>query len=117
MRRARIVNKTRDQVIASEAEWADSFWLRFMGLMGRGELPPNYGLIIKPGGPIHMFFMRIPLDVLHVDKENRVTHVLRGIKPWRIGPLAVGGELAIELPVGAADQTHPGDLVAVEDAR
>jgi uncharacterized membrane protein (UPF0127 family) len=117
MRHARVVNQTRGAVIAENAEWADSFWSRFMGLMGRGELEPDYGLIIKPGGPIHMFFMRIPLDVLHVDKNNRVTHVLRGIKPWRLGPLMVGGELAIELPVGAADRTQPGDVIAVEDAR
>ena len=47
-----------------------------------------------------MWFMRIPLDVIHVDKSDRVTHVLRGIKPWRFGPLFVGGKLAIECPSG-----------------
>jgi hypothetical protein len=39
---------------------------------------------------------------------------LRGIKPWRFGPLFVGGKLAIELPVGAADTTQVGDQVVVE---
>ena len=115
MRAARVTNLTRGTVIAEQAEWADTFWSRFVGLMGRGGLPRGYGLIIKPGGAIHMFFMRIPLDVLHVDHDMRVTHVLRGIRPWRLGPLFVGGALAIELPVGAADGTQPGDVIAVED--
>jgi uncharacterized membrane protein (UPF0127 family) len=111
----RVVNRTRGSLIAGQAEWADTFWSRFLGLMGRDALPAGYGLIIQPGGAIHMFFMRIPLDVLHVDGDMRVTHVLRGIKPWRLGPLFVGGALTIELPAGAADGTEPGDVIAVEE--
>jgi uncharacterized membrane protein (UPF0127 family) len=61
-----------------------------------------------------MMFMRIPLDVLHVGRDDRVTHALRGIKPWRFGPLFVGNKLAIELPEGTAADTQPGDEVVVE---
>jgi uncharacterized membrane protein (UPF0127 family) len=61
-----------------------------------------------------MWFMRIPLDVVHVNGKNQVTHVLRGIKPWRFGPLFVGSKWAIELPVGAAETTQVGDEIAVE---
>jgi uncharacterized membrane protein (UPF0127 family) len=82
--------------------------------MGRRELPPGTGLVLQPGGGIHMSFMRIPLDVLHVDKKGRVTHVLRGIQPWRMGPLLVGNAYAIELPAGAAANTERGDEIAVE---
>jgi hypothetical protein len=39
---------------------------------------------------------------------------LRGIKPWRFGPLFVGGKRAIELPRGAADRTQVGDEIGVE---
>ncbi len=58
--------------------------------------------------------MKIPLDVIHVDKRDRVTHVLRGIKPWRFGPLFVGGKRAIELAAGAAARTQVGDEVDIE---
>jgi uncharacterized protein len=61
-----------------------------------------------------MWFMRIPLDVIHVDKTDRVTHVLRGIKPWRFGPLFVGNKFAIELPVGVADSTQVGDQIDID---
>ena len=114
MRRVRVVNRTRDAPLAEQAELADNPWTRFVGLMGRRELPAGTGLVLKPGGGIHMWFMRIPLDVVHVDKRDRVTHVLRGIKPWRFGPLFVGNKLAIELPVGAADGTQVGDEIEIE---
>jgi uncharacterized membrane protein (UPF0127 family) len=61
--------------------------------------------------------MRMPLDVLHIDKQDHVTHVLRGIKPWRFGPLFVGGKWAIELPVGAAAGTLVGDEIVMEESR
>jgi uncharacterized membrane protein (UPF0127 family) len=117
MRKVRVLNTTRDTVLAERAELADNLWTRFMGLMGRTEIAPGGGLVLKPGGGIHMFFMRIPLDVIHVDKHDRVTHVLRGIKPWRMGPLFVGGKLAIELAVGTADSTQVGDQIVVEQVQ
>lgn len=115
MRTVRVVNRTRDEVLADRAELADSYWSRFWGLMGRRELPAGGGLVLQPGGGIHMWFMRMPLDVLHIDKDDHVTHVLRGIKPWRFGPLFVGAKRAIELPVGAATTTQVGDEIIIED--
>ena len=116
MRNVRVINTTRQQLLAEQAELADSTWARFMGLMGRRSLPEGRGLVLRPGGAIHMFFMRLPLDVLHLDRQGRVTHVLRGIKPWRLGPLFVGGAATVELPAGVAAGTQPGDVIAFEPA-
>jgi uncharacterized membrane protein (UPF0127 family) len=109
MRTVRVVNRTRSTTLAERAELANNIWTRFWGLMGRRNLAPGGGLVLKPGGGIHMWFMRI-----HVDKRDRVTHVLRGIRPWRFGPLFVGGKLAIELPVGTAHGTQVGDEIVLE---
>jgi uncharacterized membrane protein (UPF0127 family) len=114
MRFVRVINRSRGQTLAERAELANTPWTRFWGLMGRRELEAGAGLVLEPGGGIHMWFMGFPLDVIHVDKSDRVTHVLRGIKPWRFGPLFVGGKLAIELPVGAADTTEAGDEVGIQ---
>jgi uncharacterized membrane protein (UPF0127 family) len=114
MRLVRVINRTRDEILAERAELADNIWTRFWGLMGRAELMEGSGLVLKPGGGIHMWFMRIPLDVVHVGKDDRVTHVLRGIKPWQMGPLFVGNRWAIELPVGTAATTQPGDVISIE---
>src|SRR3979411_963768 len=114
MRLVHVVNRTRNEMLAESGELADNMWTRFWGLMGRRDLPAGGGLVLQPGGGIHMWFMKIPLDVIHVDKRDRVTHVLRGIKPWRFGPLFVGGKRAIELPEGAAERTQVGDEVDIE---
>src|SRR5437667_12716149 len=103
MRVVRVINNTRNEVLAERAELATSYWSRFGGLMGRRELPTGCGLVLQPGVGIPMSIMRIPLDVLHVDNYDPLTHVLRGLPPWRFGPLLVGANRAIEPPGGASD--------------
>jgi uncharacterized membrane protein (UPF0127 family) len=109
----RLLNRTRDVVIADRVEIASSFWARGKGLIGRRNLPDGYALVIRPCGSIHMFFMSIPLDVVHLDKQGRVLRILHGIKPWRLGPIVPHGKWVIELPAGTAQVTgtHEGDVV------
>jgi hypothetical protein len=74
-------------------------------------------LVIDPCTSIHMFFMRFPIDVLYVDRENRVVRVQARIKPWRVGPLYTrGARFVIELPAGAieASGTQVGDHLVLE---
>ena len=40
--------------------------------MGRAALPDSYALIIFPESSIHTFFMRVPIDVLFVDRSDKV---------------------------------------------
>lgn len=114
----RIVNRSRGVVLADRVEVATTWWTRAKGLIGRRSLPAGFGLVIKPCGAIHMFFMAIPLDVAHVDRTGRVVKILHGIKPWRPGPLVPKGRWVIELPAGTARTTgtEVGDVIElVED--
>ncbi len=108
-----IRNETRGQVLADAAELARSFMARGRGLMGRTSLPAGYALIIYPEWSIHTFFMRVPIDVLFVDKKNVVVglqHAMppsrpfAGVAPWR-------GHYVIEMPAGvlAGTGTEVGD--------
>lgn len=112
-----IVNQSRGATLASTVEIAESFWSRGKGLIGRRNLPDDFGLVIRPCGSIHMFFMSIPLDVLHLDKHGRVVRILAGIKPWRPGPIVPRGKWVVELPAGtvARDGTQLGDIIALVD--
>ncbi len=78
--------------------------------MGRRDLPTGRGILITPCSSIHMFFMRFPIDVVFLDKEDRVVKVVDGIKPWRTA-MGRGGKKALELPTGttASTGTQPGD--------
>lgn len=111
----KVVNRTRGACLAPRAERATSFWSRGIGLMGRASLPEGYGLVIDPCRSIHMFFMRIPLDVCYVDRTNTVVRVVRGIKPWRIGPVSWRAAYVVELPAGAAGGTREGDVLGFEE--
>lgn len=85
--------------------------------MGRRDLPAGHGLLIKPCSSIHMFFMRFPIDVVFLDRDNVVVKVVHGIKPWRMA-MGGGGKNALELPAGtvaAADILH-GDQLDFSDS-
>lgn len=116
---ASVENVTRGVVVAEDAEIADSLWSRFRGLMMRSpaSFGPGTGLLIDPCSSIHMFFMRFPIDVLYVDRNDRVVRVQRGIKPWRVGPLHTkGARYVVELPAGTIDKTgtQVGDHISTE---
>jgi uncharacterized membrane protein (UPF0127 family) len=84
--------------------------------MFRKSLPEGSGLVLKPGGQIHMFFMRFPLDVIHADRDGRVLRILHGIKPWRVGPMVRKSRTVVELPAGTAARTGTieGDILTLE---
>jgi uncharacterized membrane protein (UPF0127 family) len=110
-------NLSRGTTIGSEIRVARSFMARGRGLMMVAELAPDTGLLIDPCSSIHMFFMRIPLDVLYVDRENRVVRAQQAIKPWRIGPVYTrGAAYVIELPVGTIERTSSavGDQLQID---
>jgi uncharacterized protein len=117
MRDTRIVNVTRGTVVAAGAEVARSFLARGRGLMGRSALPAGYALIIYPEWSIHMLFMRLPLDVLFVDRHHTVLSVREDLRPWTpyAGVSPRRGCYVVELPVGAvrASATAPGDRLEV----
>jgi uncharacterized membrane protein (UPF0127 family) len=113
-----IRNQTRACVLAARGELARSFWARGRGLMGRASLPDSYALIIWPESSIHTFFMRVPIDVLFVDRSDTVVGLreamppsrpFAGVAPWR-------GRYVIEMPAGviAATGTVLGDQLALE---
>jgi uncharacterized protein len=83
------------------------------------ELADDAGLLIDPCSSIHMFFMRFPLDVIYLNKDDQVVRVQQGIRPWRIGPLHTrGARYVIELPVGVIERsgTSVGDQLSFHTA-
>ncbi|NJM07128.1 DUF192 domain-containing protein [Candidatus Gracilibacteria bacterium] len=112
----RITNQTRSSTIADRGELARSFISRLRGLMGRASLEDGSGLIIYPEWSIHTFFMRFPIDVLFVDRSDRVMTVVAALVPNRPYAGALGARYVIELPVGriAASGTQAGDQLLLE---
>jgi uncharacterized protein len=101
------------RVICERCVLAETFWMRFRGLMGRATLPPDEGMAFRGTGEIHMFFMRFAIDAVFCDRELRVMKVARGLKPWRLAA-ARGATVVIELAAGVAEGVEPGDQLALE---
>ena len=63
--------------------FARSLTSRTRGLLGRRALPAGEGLAFREKS-IHMFFMRMSLDIVFCDAELRVLRVVHGLRPWRL---------------------------------
>ena len=86
-------------------EIADAFLKRFLGLMGRKELPMGHGLLLAPCSSIHMMFMRFAIDVVYLAKDYTVVKTVKNVRPW-LGISACfkkGTWAVLELPIGSIE--------------
>jgi hypothetical protein len=104
------VNLTRGTILATNLEVAGSGERRRKGLLGRDGLPPGEGLWIVPCESVHTFFMRFPIDLVYLDKENRIRKVRSAVPAWRLSA-CLSAHSIIELPAGTirATETQRGD--------
>jgi uncharacterized membrane protein (UPF0127 family) len=110
-----VTNQTRNALLADRCGLAKSFWARGRGLLGRDGLAQGEGLVIYPEWSVHSFFMRFPIDVVFVDRADRVLGVCAAMAPNRPYAGAWGARYVIELPAGvlAATGTAVGDQLVV----
>ena len=107
--------RTEDgRVVCARCALATSFWTRFRGLMGRTSLDPDEGMLFRPAGSIHMFFMRFPIDAVFCDRDLRVLKVVRELAPWRTAG-ARRAKVVLELAAGAAGGLREGEQLVLDD--
>lgn len=94
------INRTKGTEIAAEVELADTFFSRMRGLLGRRELNEGQALLITRCQSIHMFFMRFPIDVIFVDKNNVVVGLTSNIRPFQLSPVFFKSSFVLECPAG-----------------
>lgn len=110
-----VTNVTKEIVLIENGRVADNSWTRLKGLIGVRDLAHGDGLLIKPCKGVHCMFMSIPIDVLHVDRHDRVIAMRENMPPWRIGGIRHNSSYVIELPAGTLARTScsVGDQLAV----
>jgi uncharacterized protein len=111
----RAQNLTRNAEIGGRIEIAGTAGRRNKGLLGRARLNPGEGLWIVPCEAVHTFAMKFAIDLLYLDKAQRVVKVRHAVRPGRISG-ALRAHSVIELPAGtlAATQTQRGDQLQLE---
>jgi uncharacterized membrane protein (UPF0127 family) len=86
--------------------------------MGRRGLAEGEALIIQPCNGVVCFFMRFTIDVLFVDGDGRVVHMVPRMKPWRTSSIVRESRFVVELPEGTIEDTgtEVGDTIAIAPA-
>jgi uncharacterized membrane protein (UPF0127 family) len=87
-------------VLLDRLRFARSTRTRVKGLLGRRSLEPGEGLAFKERS-VHTFFMRMPIDVVFLDRDLRVVKVAARVGPWRVAG-AKGARYVIEIAPGRA---------------
>jgi uncharacterized protein len=90
-------------VVCERCAVADRPLARMKGLLGRSELPPGEGILIRPASSIHMWFMRFAIDAVFLDCDLRVLRVAADLRPWRIA-VRRGAASVLELAAGECER-------------
>ena len=87
-------------VVSGHVEVADRFFTRLKGWLGKKSVTDNEALLIIPCSSIHTLGMRIKIDVLFLDDNNLIIHMIESMKPSRISSIIPHAKKVIELPCG-----------------
>ncbi len=114
-------NQTKGTILCERLEVAEGRAAQNKGLLGRDGLEPGCGMLFEntsylPLMWMHMFFMRFAIDIVFLDKLNRVVRINHNLKPWRVSSMVFGARKALELAADATarSNTTEGDVVLFE---
>jgi uncharacterized protein len=111
-------NSTRQTFLATQLRVANTHYTRLVGLLAtpRAAFSDGNGLWIVPCRCVHTFAMRYAIDVVYLDRENRVIHIHDNVRPWRLTPVMVEAATVLELPAHTAwsTGTKVGDAVEIK---
>ncbi|MGE5197273.1 MAG: DUF192 domain-containing protein [Deltaproteobacteria bacterium] len=110
----RIINQTKNTILAEDAVIADTIFKRMKGLLGRKELKKGEAIILKPCREVHTFFMQFPIDVIFTDRNHRIIKAISSLGPWHLSGVYFPAKFCVELPAGiiASTQTCEGDTLS-----
>ena len=102
MSRHQVTAQVDDRLVCERCDVADHLVARMRGLLGRSDLPQGEGVLLRPAGSIHTFFMRFPIDVVFLNEEDVVVKVVHRLPPWRAAGMK-GARTVLELAAGEAE--------------
>jgi uncharacterized membrane protein (UPF0127 family) len=97
------LKRENGDVVCDRGVVADSPVSRMRGLLGRSELRPGEGLLLRPASAIHTWFMRFPIDAVFLDRDWRVVGISDDVRPWRAASRR-GAKAVLELPAGESSR-------------
>lgn len=110
-----LVNASSKKMITTNMNIAETYYKRFIGLMGKNNIDDDYCLLLKPCNQIHMFFMKFSIDAVYVDKDLRVCGIDTFLKPWKVGKKRSDAIMVLEFKAGfTKNKIHINDIIRVD---
>jgi len=110
-----VYNETRECFLSLNVRAADTIFSRLKGLIGRLRLRADEGIWVVPSQGVHTLGLFFPLDLIYLDENYRVIHLVEYFPSFRIGPLKTNAESVLELPTHTIYSSHTqiGDQLVI----
>jgi uncharacterized membrane protein (UPF0127 family) len=108
------LNVTRQSFVALSVRRADTMLARLRGLLGKRRLDSD-GLWVVPSRGIHTIGLLFSIDVVYLDAEKKVIHLVERLGPFRIAPVKMNAHTLLLLPVQSiyTSRTKVGDKILI----
>lgn len=93
-----------NQLIADKVSIADNFFSRSIGLLNKTHLNNGEALLIKPCNSIHCIGMKFSIDVIFLDKNNKIVCLIKKMKPFSISNIVFSSNKVLELKEGTIEK-------------
>src|SRR3954447_6338808 len=101
-----VFNKTRESFLSLRVAAADTHFTRLKGLLGRMRLKSDEGIWVIPSQGVHTIGVLVAVDLIYLDSDHRVIHLLESFGSFRIGPIRRHCSSALELPTRTIYSSH-----------
>jgi uncharacterized protein len=110
-----VYNQTRECFLSLGVTAANTTLSRLRGLIGRLSLKSDEGIWVVPSSGVHTLGVFVPLDLIYLDENHRVIHLIEHFPTFRIAPLRVQSESVLELSAHTiySSQTQVGDQLLI----
>jgi uncharacterized membrane protein (UPF0127 family) len=110
-----VFNQTRESFLSLNVALTDTHFGRLKGLVGRLRLKGDEGIWVVPSQGVHTIGVLFAVDLIYLDKDNRVIHLDESFGSFRIGPVRSAGASVLELPMRTiySSQTQMGDQLLI----
>ena len=115
----KMIRKIDSAVILENGVCARSYFDHLLGLMGKASLANGEGMFFPNCNSIHMWMMKISIDVLFLKKQEKdwiIVSIHSKLKPWKLLPVTCfRANDTLELPAGTIDrlQLRNGEVLCI----
>lgn len=110
-----VFNETKESFLSLRVKAADTHFSRLLGLVGRLRLKADEGIWVFPSRGVHTIGVLFPIDLVYLDANKRVVHLVESFGTFRVGPLRLDCASVLELPTRTiySSQTKIGDQLRI----